>query len=88
LFSIGFAVKFVNCFKLEIKCKFCLEEILGMNLVGVEDSEKQVGQRNVNFLTIDFVEEKGRLKAETVTFDELDSLSSNWLKNGSECVGH
>jgi hypothetical protein len=28
------------------------------------------------------------LKAETVTFDELDSLSSNWLKNGSECVGH
>jgi hypothetical protein len=59
-----------------------------MNLVGVEDSEKQVGQRNVNFLTIDFVEEKGRLKAETVTFDELDSLSSNWLKNGSECVGH
>jgi hypothetical protein len=59
-----------------------------MSLVGIKDSEKQVRQRNVNFLTINFVEEEGRLKTESITFDEFDCLSGNWLKNGSEIVGH
>ena len=88
LLRIRLAVKFVNGFKLEIECKFCLVEVLWMNLVGIKDSEKQVVQRNVNFLTINFVEEEGRLKTESVNFDEFHCIRRNWLKDGSQSVGH
>jgi hypothetical protein len=37
LLRSGVSIKFANGFELEIKCEFCLVEILGMSFMGVED---------------------------------------------------